>query len=126
MSKAIVTLPISEAHIEEVMEVCGYYRHNGGWVRDVTDRERFHIVYEDGFKLHYDFTTKKGFHKIAGFKKVTKDETKRIMTLYNQFYQTNKRKYKTEFAPNLKEIQRNHKTKIKRSIKAKILGFVGF
>lgn len=124
----MINLFIPRERQEEVLKAAGYWKHatqgkDGltvyGYILEMPPRIRWHAVMgEEWLNIHQDWTTRNGYHIVYVRDGVEKREKSRLMQIYREIYaQENegeimKVSKKGEFAPNLRELQKNHKTAI--------------
>ena len=111
---------------EIVLKKAGYYYHpthgqdgltEYGYIRQIEHKIRWHALLSDNWlNIHQDRTNKYGFHRTVTARGMEEQEKIRLCVLYREMFPRKedphamKIKGRGEFAPNLRELQKNHKT----------------
>ena len=128
MKKVFVTINLPKKEIVKILGLAGYekhHKHTFEYIRDLNAWTRFHITGETGKPIiHMDKTSRTNMHYVAGFRRDINEELERLDKIYREIKPIKpKRKHKDVYAPNLRELQRNHKTKIKRPFWVRIFDY---
>lgn len=122
----MISLYIPIERQEIVLKKAGYWYHptqgsDGltvyGYILGLPNKVRWHaILGHEWLNIHQDKTVN-GFHKLNWRKGIEEREKHRIETIYREIYPKHldpkmNVSRKGEFAPNLRELQKNHKTAI--------------
>ena len=108
-------LTINEDNAETLLRESGYVPHwkGLGWVRDLTDKKRWHVYANKGhLKFHLDYTTKKkNLHYMVSVHSLNNEEKQRILKVNTALFglsekQIRKKLYPNRIAPNVKELQK--------------------
>lgn len=121
----MIKLSIPRERQTAFLKAAGYYPHptigdDGltvyGHVLQITERHRWHAIPgDDWVNIHQDVTVN-GYHRLNWRKGIEKQERMRLTNLYRTMWPraedptAMKVKGRGEFAPNLQELQRNHRT----------------
>lgn len=122
----MIVLRIPSDKIDEVFIKAGYKRHWNGtdYIKGLYNKKRWHAVpVKEGIvEIHLDRTNERtGNHFVSNWSAMNHYESNRLHGIINEIVKPNdqlpyiKKRGKTieEFAPNLREIQRNHRQPVR-------------
>lgn len=133
-SHKFTNIKIADEYIDEVLTKADYKKHWNGtdYIRDLTHHTRYHAkpTKPNEVEFHMDKTVN-GLHVVANWGDILNAECKRIKKIWqtidpvylrmklheavNKVQRARKKKKRRgEYAPNLMELQRNHRTDIIR------------
>lgn len=120
----MITIHCKELYQDQVLRKAGYEKHHkgDGYVRDVDAFTRWHAhTFKKTIEVHIDKTNRKNnYHYVARDKGAEAYEASRLRSIKAELYYTPPqnnlgkikfRKKTDEVAPNVLELQRNHKAK---------------